>query len=543
MTIAASEHIQQLSINNFFASYLKFQAKMATFLEEPPGSDIPGGGGKSYAALLCSNLPSVMKTNVLEIILEKDVRGPYSVSVDDIVKMMSKVGIDPKPGVHLECVQICPNGRGVIFVTLKKDVPIERFCSHDVVQVTESDIRAVQFKPAGKRDVVVTLKGVHPNTRDDGVMNYLSKFEKITSSKVVRPVYGDGPLKGVCNGDRMYKLELSPNSYLGTYHVIDGQRVTAKYPGQLPTCARCFGTFYTCPGKGLAKRCEQEGGSKKDFNDYILHLWDTIGYNPAQVELEPELSNEHSNQELLQFTPEKKVPKEPLQYAGVRIKSFPRDTDHGQIVEFLINSGLPESLKQLISIKNNGSVLIETLPSSLCLQLIEAIHGKTSFGKRLFCNWFVPRTPEKADIPSCSQEVPKENVSNSSPSLPKGLDMPIIVPNPVSPMTPNTFCQQYSETPDMNHLQLSNVELVRRNSLSLRQRTPPHGSLAKELLNTPDACQNLTKVKDMLTDIKDMAEKFPDFASCESLSEDSDTNNFVGFQTPGRRKKGKKTQT
>ena len=77
---------------------------MATFLEEPPGSDIPGGGGKSYAALLCSNLPSVMKTNVLEIILEKDVRGPYSVSVDDIVKMMSKVGIDPKPGVHLEYV-------------------------------------------------------------------------------------------------------------------------------------------------------------------------------------------------------------------------------------------------------------------------------------------------------------------------------------------------------------------------------------------------------------------------------------------------------
>ena len=37
-----------------------------------------------------------------------------------------------------------------------------------------------------------------------------------------------------------------------------------------------------------------------------------------------------------------------------------------------------------------------------------------------------------------------------------------------------------------------------------------------------------------------MAEKFPDFASCDSLSEDSDTNNFVGFQTPGRRKKGKK---
>ena len=87
-------------------------------------------------------------------------------------------------------------------------------------------------------------------------MDYLSKYGTITSTKVVRPVYGDGPLKGIGNGDRMYKLELQPNSYLGTYHVIDGQRVTAKYPGQLPTCARCFGTPHTCPGKGMAKRYE-----------------------------------------------------------------------------------------------------------------------------------------------------------------------------------------------------------------------------------------------------------------------------------------------
>ena len=49
---------------------------------------------------------------------------------------------------------------------------------------------------------------------------------------------GDGPLKGFRNGDRMYKMEIKRNTNLGTYHVIDGQRVTARYPGQQQTCAR-----------------------------------------------------------------------------------------------------------------------------------------------------------------------------------------------------------------------------------------------------------------------------------------------------------------
>ena len=144
----------------------------------------------------------------------------------------------------------------------------------------------MHVKPAGKRDVIVTMKGIHPNTRDDGVMDYLGRFGKIVSTRVVRPVFGEGPLKGLGNGDRVYKLELSPNKYLGTYHVIDGQRVTAKYRGQQQTCARCFGSPHLCPGKGLAKRCEQEGGMKVDFSDYIINLWDEIGYVPSQVELD-----------------------------------------------------------------------------------------------------------------------------------------------------------------------------------------------------------------------------------------------------------------
>ena len=118
---------------------------------------------------------------MLEISLEKDEKGSFNVSIEDCARMMGKLGIESKPGTHVQSVQICPNGRGVVYITLNDSIPIEKFCHHDVLQVTQSGIRAVQVKPAGKRDIVVTLKGLHPNTRDEGGMDYLSKFGKITS--------------------------------------------------------------------------------------------------------------------------------------------------------------------------------------------------------------------------------------------------------------------------------------------------------------------------------------------------------------------------
>ena len=189
-------------------------------------------GGKSWAALLSSNLPSTWNKNVLEVVLEKDERGSFNVSEIDCARVMRKIGLDQRPGVHVESVQICPNGRGLLLITLKKEVPIERFCRYDVLEVTESGIRAVLVKPAGKREVVVTIKGLHPNTRDDGVVDYLSKYGKLVNSKVIYGMFGEGPLKGIRNGDRSYKIEIKPNNNIGTYHVIDGQKVTARYSGQ-----------------------------------------------------------------------------------------------------------------------------------------------------------------------------------------------------------------------------------------------------------------------------------------------------------------------
>ena len=231
-------------------------------------------------------------------------------------------------------------------------------------------------------------------------------------------VFGDGPLKGLRNGDRSYKLELKPTLNLGTYHVIDGQKVTAKYPGQQQTCARCFGTPSTCPGKGMARRCELENGPRMDFTQYIYDLWNRIDYCPSNVDLDPVINEDHAIQDGGMFTPVKRPDDNKEKFTGVSIKTFPKDTDHGDIVQFLIQSGLPETHKDNINIKQNGAVMINNLAGSQCEALIAAIHTKTHFGRRLFCNGIIPRTPDKAEVPP-TPSVDQVNANSNIPIIPK----------------------------------------------------------------------------------------------------------------------------
>ena len=42
----------------------------------------------------------------------------------------------------------------------------------------------------------------------------------------------------------------------------------------------------------IARRCEAEGGMKVEFTDYILNLWQKIGYSPNNLDLSEILENE-----------------------------------------------------------------------------------------------------------------------------------------------------------------------------------------------------------------------------------------------------------
>ena len=251
-------------------------------------------------------------------------------------------------------------------------------------------------------------------------MKYLEKFAKAVTRKVVYGVYAEGPLRGFKNGDRSYKMEIKPGVNLGSYHAIDGQKVNLKYPGQLQTCARCHRTAQECRGKGVAKRCEAKGGMKVEFTDYILDLWAKSGYSPEVDSLDNLVDDNDAAvepvcQEGGAFTPVKAATN-PEKYKGVSIKPFPGDLDHGAIIEFLVQSGLPRDKKDNVNINNHGTATIKGLKNNVCLDLIKNIHGKKNFERKLFCNGLIPLTPEKAVNSSNGTEL--DNVREPLPPSP-----------------------------------------------------------------------------------------------------------------------------
>ena len=70
----------------------------------------------SWAQLLGNSLPSSWDKNILEVVLQKDTRGSFNISDEDCARFMRKLGLDPRPGIHVEAIQILPLGRHARFV-------------------------------------------------------------------------------------------------------------------------------------------------------------------------------------------------------------------------------------------------------------------------------------------------------------------------------------------------------------------------------------------------------------------------------------------
>ena len=521
---------------------------MSALKDRPGGRDRPGGDsreqgktGMSWAQLLGSTIPTSMNKNILEVVLEKDYRGAFAVSEEECARLIKKIGIDQLPGGHLDGVQICPNGRGVIYMTLKENVKIENFCRYDVIAVTESGIRATMVKPALKKEVVINIKGLHPNTRDSTVLEYLSKFGKIVTTKVVHRIYSEGPLEGIKNGDRAVKMEVRNGENIGSFHFLDGQKISLRYSGQHQTCGRCHEVPLKCKGKGVARRCEAEGGDKVEFADYILALWKRIGYVPTKTDSDTVAEVEESDVATT-FTPTKIPPSDVEKFAGVSIRQLPLDTDQGEVVEFLCKKGLPDEKKDGITFKSNGVVDISGLDSNISKILIEAIHGKEIFGKKVCCNGVIPLTPEKAAHTDESMPNPATSSSTAGAAAAS-----VQVSDKSAPIKSPAFLAAV-QTFEKNEADFSsNTTVVRRHSISLTHRTPPRKSIAAEILDIPRV--DFLRAQAAMSDLK---EQLSEFGSCMSSSESSggsvgelsETDNSVseGFKTANEKKRSKRNK-
>ena len=92
------------------------------------------GGTESWASITSNN--TCGDKNVMDIVLEKDTRGAFKVSEEEVAHFLKKLGADLRPGVHIEAVQICPMGKNVIQVVLNRDVNMEKFIDKELFEVS-----------------------------------------------------------------------------------------------------------------------------------------------------------------------------------------------------------------------------------------------------------------------------------------------------------------------------------------------------------------------------------------------------------------------
>ena len=178
---------------------------------------------------------------------------------------------------QIEGIQLVPpRSPRKIFIWLEQGVNLYQYCVNDSFRIGPG-VKTSIIKPMDRTEVEVLLKGLNINTPDSSVLHYLSHFGRIVKEEVVYMKNKDGLFAGLKNGDRKYLVDFSNGRNLDSFHLIDGVRVTVSYPGQRRTCGRCHLTGSNCPGSGLAKECEENGGRKIDLRHHMENLWRSIG--------------------------------------------------------------------------------------------------------------------------------------------------------------------------------------------------------------------------------------------------------------------------
>ena len=73
-------------------------------------------------------------------------------------------------------------GKPGVLITLNPNVDINRFLWRNESYIVKEGIRTTSIRPAGRKDVSVTVLGLHPNTTDQAVIRYLEAHGKVNRS-------------------------------------------------------------------------------------------------------------------------------------------------------------------------------------------------------------------------------------------------------------------------------------------------------------------------------------------------------------------------
>ena len=136
------------------------------------GGGPDGSGGSvgstrsSYVGIASLNTSVRDNKNLLEIRLDRsDFSVSFNLSQVERDHLLTRLGIDSSHFLGISC---CPEGKGVIYVTLHPTVNIQRFLNRSECFELKQGIRTGIIRPAGKKEQSVTISGLHPNTKGPG---------------------------------------------------------------------------------------------------------------------------------------------------------------------------------------------------------------------------------------------------------------------------------------------------------------------------------------------------------------------------------------
>ena len=247
--------------------------------------------------------------------------------------------------------------------------------------------------------------GLDFNTPDTFVFDYLSKFGRIVTQNVIYSKYTEGPFRGKYDGARKYNIDFSDSGIvMGTYHIIDGSKTRVFYRGNVKTCGRCHKFSHDCPGEGIAKVCEENGGDRTKLSDWMKELWNRIGFTPDKFELVDD--NDKSGSLIMdseRFPRLEKIqtkPKNIERYCGFTVKNLPNSLSDSEVCEFFGEFIiLKEEEMNINRGVKNISVTVENVEPEVVNKVVEAIDfpqcRKKFFNVPLYCRPLRVQTPEK----------------------------------------------------------------------------------------------------------------------------------------------------
>ena len=335
----------------------------------------------------------------------------------------------------------------LISVWMKAGVNLEKFCKDISIKVTNGVVTGM-IRPAGKKDVTVTIAGLDFNTPDSFVMDYINKFGVVVDNTVIYTRFESGPFKGKFNGERRYQVDFSGTQrQMGTYHLIDGCKVRVYYRGNRKTCGRCHRPAGDCPGDAIAKNCALGGGPRVLLSEHMKELWKEIGFTPISFELDfsdkAEDENVQSEKDAAMIR-ENHFPaliKRPEhskrdieEVVGIAVKNFPKSLEEDQILEFLQSKGLPEEHNKENVTLNKGSmttsVIIDGLSSSKAMRMLKEINfhetKQKHFEVPLYCKVLRNLTPEKKPVSKVMEN--RDDGGRVDPSAGRAANVKQIIP-------------------------------------------------------------------------------------------------------------------